>query len=71
MPETCSLDVAERGEHTLEEVGAVVGHTRERVRQVQEAALRKALGVVQEKAFGDEPLSHDVRLPGRALKIVR
>lgn len=38
---TCSLDVAESGEHTLEEVGAIFQCTRERVRQVEGTALRK------------------------------
>ena len=42
MPQTCALDVAEAGEHTLEEVGQIVGFTRERVCQVQEIARRKA-----------------------------
>ncbi len=32
LPETCALDVAERGGITLEEVGAIMNLTRERVR---------------------------------------
>lgn len=36
---TCSLDVADEGEHTLEELGQIFGVTRERVRQVQADAL--------------------------------
>jgi hypothetical protein len=43
-PETCALDVAERGEQTLEQVGSVLGLTAERVRQIEERALRR-LGV--------------------------
>ena len=38
---SCSLDVAERGEHTLEEVGEFMGTTRERSRQLEESAFRK------------------------------
>ena len=35
MAETCALDVAERGGQTLEEVGAIMNLTRERIRQVE------------------------------------
>ena len=35
MTETCSLDVADRGGITLEEVGGILNITRERVRQVE------------------------------------
>ncbi len=37
----CSLAVANEGEHTLEEVAAVLGVSEERVRQLEEHALRK------------------------------
>lgn len=39
MPETCSLDVADRGGITLEEVGAILNLTRERIRQVEVRGL--------------------------------
>lgn len=41
MGETCSLDFADRGEHTLQEVSEAFGLTRERVRQIEMMALRK------------------------------
>lgn len=41
LPDTCALDVADRGGMTLEEVGARLGITRERARQVEQAALEK------------------------------
>ena len=41
LTETCALDVAERGGERLEAIGEMLGLTRERVRQVQEDALRK------------------------------
>jgi hypothetical protein len=39
MPETCSLDVADRGGITLEEVGEIMNLTRERIRQVEVRGL--------------------------------
>ena len=41
LPETCSLDVAERGGITLEEVGEIMNLTRERIRQVEVRGLIK------------------------------
>lgn len=40
LPQTCALDVADHGEHVLSEVGEVIGLTRERIRQIEEIALR-------------------------------
>ncbi|MBU1070550.1 DNA-binding protein [Myxococcota bacterium] len=41
MRETCVLDVAERGENTLEYIGECMNITRERVRQLETDALQK------------------------------
>jgi hypothetical protein len=41
MGESCSLDVADRGGTTLEDVGAIMNLTRERIRQVEVKALAK------------------------------
>ena len=41
MAETCALDVADRGGTTLEEVGAIMNLTRERIRQVEVKGLAK------------------------------
>ena len=41
MKDTCSLDVAERGGITLEEVGEIMNLTRERIRQVEVRGLLK------------------------------
>jgi hypothetical protein len=41
IPETCALDVADRGPVTLEEVGRVLNLTRERVRQLETMALER------------------------------
>lgn len=41
LPQTCALDVAERGGITLEEVGEIMNLTRERIRQVEVRGLVK------------------------------
>jgi hypothetical protein len=41
LPETCALDVAEKGGITLEEVGEIMNLTRERIRQVEVRGLIK------------------------------
>lgn len=41
LAESCALDVAERGGVTLEAVADALGVVRERVRQIEEDALRK------------------------------
>jgi hypothetical protein len=46
MAETCALDVADRGGITLEEVGAILNLTRERIRQVEV----RGLGKIREKS---------------------
>jgi len=35
LDDSCSLDIADRGEHTLEAVGVLLNLTRERIRQVE------------------------------------
>ena len=39
--ESCALDVADAGPHTLEEVGEILGIVRERVRQIEERAVAR------------------------------
>jgi hypothetical protein len=41
MPETCALDVADRGGITLEDVGEILNLTRERIRQVEVRGILK------------------------------
>jgi len=42
LPETCALDIADRGGITLEEVGEIMNLTRERIRQLETAASRSS-----------------------------
>jgi len=39
--ESCALDVADEGGHTLERVGEILGVTRERIRQIEKQFLEK------------------------------
>lgn len=53
MGETCALDVADRGGTTLEEVGAIMNLTRERIRQVEVRALAKLQALKDMTALRD------------------
>ena len=54
LADTCALDVADRGGITLEEVGAIMNLTRERIRQVETRGLQKLRAVAD-----DEPRPPD------------
>lgn len=47
LEESCSLDVADRGDATLERVGEAIGVTRERVRQLEHQALGRLARVAE------------------------
>lgn len=55
MLESCVLDAAERQGMTLEEVGALFNLTRERIRQVQNAATKKVERFIK-KNLSDNPM---------------
>ena len=48
LEHTCALDVAEKGGITLEEVGAIMNLTRERIRQVETRGLAKLREATEE-----------------------
>ena len=49
LEETCALDVADRGGITLEEVGAIMNLTRERIRQVETRGLLKLRAIADDE----------------------
>jgi len=53
MTDTCALDIAERGGITLEDVGAIMNLTRERVRQLETAGLGKLQQVEEVERLRD------------------
>jgi hypothetical protein len=53
LAETCALDVADKGGITLEEVGAIMNLTRERVRQVE------TRGIYHMRVLTDDDLASD------------
>ncbi len=53
MPETCALDIADRGGVTLDEVGEIMNLTRERVRQLETRGLAKLKALNELAALQD------------------
>lgn len=53
MTETCALDVADRGGVTLEDVGALMNITRERVRQLETKGVSKLKTISEMAALMD------------------
>lgn len=56
LPATCSLDVADSGEQTLEQVGVLLNLTRERVRQIQESGLAKVKALAHLEGVREDSL---------------
>lgn len=54
---TCSLDVADRGEHTLDVVGQLLNLTRQRVGQLERKGLEKAAARARFYGVGDDALA--------------
>jgi len=62
IPRTCVLDIADQGGATLEEVGRIIGVSRERIRQIEEHALRQLRPYLEDIAGALEG-DPDVPLP--------
>lgn len=59
LEDSCALDVADRGGITLEDVGAIMNLTRERIRQVEVRGLEKLKTVPEEMGGLDVYLDWD------------
>lgn len=76
MPETCGLDVADRGGITLEEVGEIMNLTRERIRQIEVRGLimlKMAMPSREEMEDGRAPaptLLRTASIPERLLQVI-
>lgn len=55
LENTCALDVADRGGITLEEVGAIMNLTRERIRQVETRGLLKLRAIAEDEPRSGQP----------------
>jgi len=60
MDHSCALDLADRGGMTLEEIGDIIGLTRERIRQIERIALPKLHNGLRALGVGREALKPDV-----------
>ena len=49
--ESCSLDVADRGAHTLQDVADIMGVVKERVRQIEKRAVEKIRPFVPDEGW--------------------
>jgi len=58
LEETCALDVADKGGITLEEVGAIMNLTRERIRQVETRGLLKLREATEGDLGPGDPAVH-------------
>lgn len=64
LPESCALDVADRGGATLEETGKLTNRTRERIRQVETMAFDKLKALDELCALHDDyELTDEPRRP--------
>lgn len=55
--DSCTLDLADAGPHTLERVADVYGLTRERIRQVEVSALKKIMRAIKNEDDEEEARS--------------
>lgn len=62
LEQTCSLDVADAGEHSLEDIGTILGLTRERVRQIEEKAKEKLNKILLRLERGIKPIEFGERV---------
>lgn len=53
IPATCALDIADRGGQNLEEIGGYFNLTRERIRQIENTALRKLRFYLKGDSFNE------------------
>jgi len=53
IPETCALDIADRGGITLEEVGEIMNLTRERIRQIETRGLNRLASLSEMASLSD------------------
>jgi DNA-directed RNA polymerase specialized sigma24 family protein len=69
LRESCALDVADRGGVTLEETGAILNLTRERIRQIEVSALESAATNVRRRKIAvDLPDNDDHESPLASLQ---
>ncbi len=71
LSETCALDCADRGGLSLEEVASVLHLTRERVRQIESAALAKIAASPGAAALGEYLAERPAKLDSAPPRLIR
>ncbi len=71
MAGTCSLDIADEGTHTLEQVGGFLGIVQERVRQIEEIGVDEIVSIIGRDVVSREEIIRSLEKLGEDWELER